>query len=80
MFFDFIAMRLYILVKIIDNIIFKTCLNKIYGVTMAKDAVCGMEVDEKKGMFVSFNGKKYFFCSKACKEKFEADPKKYSGD
>ena len=47
---------------------------------MAKDAVCGMEVDEKKGMFVSFNGKKYFFCSKACKEKFEADPKKYSGD
>jgi YHS domain-containing protein len=47
---------------------------------MVKDVVCGMEVDEKKALFVSFNGKKYFFCSKACEEKFSANPEKYSGN
>lgn len=39
---------------------------------MAKDPVCGMEVDEKKAKFTStYKGKTYYFCAKACKEKFD---------
>lgn len=38
---------------------------------MIKDPVCGMEVDEKKSKFSTVkNGKKYYFCSKNCYDKF----------
>lgn len=38
---------------------------------MAKDPICGMEVDEKKARFSAVkNGKKYYFCSKSCYDKF----------
>ena len=48
---------------------------------MAKDPVCGMNVDEKKaaGMAVH-NGKTYYFCSPTCKENFEKAPDKYVRD
>jgi len=39
---------------------------------MAVDPVCKMEVDEKKaGFSTSYKGKTYYFCSRACKEKFD---------
>ncbi|MCP8304645.1 MAG: YHS domain-containing protein [archaeon] len=52
---------------------------------MAKDPVCGMDVDEKKAKYkteyLSDEGetyfKTYYFCSEHCKEEFEKDPKKY---
>src|SRR3990167_2175521 len=38
---------------------------------MAKDPVCGMEVNEKTAKFsIASKGKKYFFCSKNCHDKF----------
>ncbi len=38
---------------------------------MPKDPICGMEVDEKKAKFrLASKGKKYFFCSKNCYDKF----------
>ncbi|MCH8329123.1 MAG: heavy metal translocating P-type ATPase, partial [Nanoarchaeota archaeon] len=38
---------------------------------MTKDPICGMEVDEKKAKFSAVkNGKKYYFCSKNCYDKF----------
>ena len=38
---------------------------------MAKDPVCGMEIDEKKAKFSTVkNDKKYYFCSKNCYNKF----------
>jgi len=43
---------------------------------MAKDPVCGMDVEE--GTICSTHeGKKYCFCSKACKDEFEKNPSKY---
>jgi YHS domain-containing protein len=46
---------------------------------MAKDPVCGMQVDENKAAAsVDFEGKTYRFCSTACKEKFEESPHRYS--
>ena len=45
---------------------------------MAKDPVCGMEVDEKKAAAISvYRGKTYYFCTQACKRAFEKDPVKY---
>ncbi len=44
---------------------------------MAKDPVCGMEVDEKKAKATSeYKGKTYYFCSKGCKVFFDKDPEK----
>lgn len=45
---------------------------------MAKDHVCGMEVDEKKSIIKSFhNGKTYYFCSVNCKNKFDKNPRQF---
>jgi YHS domain-containing protein len=53
-------------------------LNKEEDATMAKDPVCGMNVDEKKaGATAVQKGKTYYFCSAACKAKFEKEPDKY---
>lgn len=45
---------------------------------MAKDPVCGMDVDEKKAAATSnYQGQTYYFCAEACKRAFEKDPGKY---
>ena len=47
---------------------------------MAIDPVCGMEVDERSSKDKSMvQGETYFFCSKECKEEFDADPEEYLG-
>lgn len=47
---------------------------------MAKDPVCGMDVDEKSAAGTSeYNGKTYYFCSKGCKTAFDKEPEKYLG-
>jgi YHS domain-containing protein len=47
--------------------------------SMERDVVCGMDVDPDKAAGSSqFNGKIYYFCSKGCKTKFDADPQKYT--
>jgi len=45
---------------------------------MAKDPVCGMEVDEKNAAAkTEYKGKTYYFCAHGCKEAFEKEPEKY---
>jgi YHS domain-containing protein len=45
---------------------------------MAKDPVCGMEVDEKKAAATfAYQGKTYFFCASSCKATFVKAPEKY---
>ncbi len=45
---------------------------------MAKDFVCGMEIDEKKaGATYDFEGKTYYFCESACKDRFAESPQNY---
>ena len=47
-------------------------------VAMAKDPVCGMEVDEKKAAGKSeYKGKTYYFCAPGCKVAFDENPEKY---
>jgi len=48
------------------------------GVEMAKDPVCGMEVNEKKAAAKSeYKGKTYYFCAPGCKKAFDKEPEKY---
>ncbi len=47
---------------------------------MAKDPVCGMEVDEKTAPAKSEHmGKTYYFCAPGCKKAFDENPTKYTG-
>ena len=47
--------------------------------TTAKDPVCGMDVvpGQAPGGSAEHGGRTYWFCSKSCREKFVADPKRY---
>jgi YHS domain-containing protein len=45
---------------------------------MAKDLVCGMDVDEKTAKYITkYEGKTYYFCAPGCKKTFEANPEKF---
>ncbi len=45
---------------------------------MANDPVCRMQVDEKKAAGTSsYQGRTYYFCSTACKERFDKDPEAF---
>jgi YHS domain-containing protein len=42
-----------------------------------KDPVCGMPMETGKGYTKSHAGTAYWFCSRDCLDKFEAEPQKY---
>ena len=43
-----------------------------------KDVVCGMDIDSNTAASqMEYQGKTYYFCSKACHDKFVAEPQKY---
>ena len=44
---------------------------------MAKDPVCGMEVDEKKAIKGIKDGKTYYFCSPPCQWAFQQNPDQF---
>jgi YHS domain-containing protein len=45
---------------------------------MAKDPVCGMDVDEQTAAATAeYQGTTYYFCAPGCKKAFEKEPGKY---
>ena len=45
---------------------------------MAKDPVCGMDVDpESATQKTEYNGTTYYFCAPGCRKAFEAEPTRY---
>ena len=47
---------------------------------MAKDPVCGMDVEEGMAAGKSeYKGQIYYFCSPGCKRTFDQNPEKYAG-
>jgi len=47
---------------------------------MAKDPVCSMEVNEQQAAGKSeYQGRTYYFCSVADKQKFDQNPQQYAG-
>lgn len=48
---------------------------------MAKDPVCGMDVDPRTAAGQSdYQGQTYYFCSPGCKKAFDKEPEKYVGE
>jgi len=46
---------------------------------MARDPVCGMEVDPKTAAGKSeYKGTAYYFCAPGCKREFDKNPEKYA--
>lgn len=42
---------------------------------MVKDPVCGMKIEKKNAAGTSYyKGKRYYFCSRSCKENFDTFP------
>jgi YHS domain-containing protein len=45
---------------------------------MAKDRVCGMDVDSQTARHTSeYGGQTYVFCSPGCKRSFDANPQQF---
>ncbi len=45
---------------------------------MAKDPVCGMDVDTRAARHTSeHKGETYYFCNPGCKQAFESEPERY---
>jgi membrane fusion protein, copper/silver efflux system len=49
------------------------------SINVAKDLVCGMNIDPNAGgtLKSQYKGKTYYFCAKLCKKNFEANPEGY---
>ena len=48
---------------------------------MSKDPVCGMMIDEATAEATSeYQGRVYYFCTRACKTRFDQDPGRYIGN
>ena len=46
---------------------------------MVTDPVCGMRIDpDDAAATAEHEGKTYYFCSEACRDRFEADPASYT--
>lgn len=45
---------------------------------MARDPVCGMQVDEQQATKKEHQGQTYYFCSSRCEQQFEQDPQRYA--
>ncbi len=45
--------------------------------TTAKDPVCSMTVDTATAKDASYEGRKYYFCSTDCRDKFKQAPTTY---
>ena len=54
-----------------------SCPRKEINVSTTIDPVCGMEVDNESGRSLEHTGKRYYFCSQHCMEKFSANSDKY---
>ncbi|MEO8137215.1 MAG: YHS domain-containing protein [Betaproteobacteria bacterium] len=47
--------------------------------TSMKDPVCGMSIETADAAaHTEYKGQTYYFCSTACKTKFDAEPDKYA--
>jgi len=48
--------------------------------TVAKDPVCGMDVNPEKAATAVYEGTTYYFCAPGCRKAFGENPTKYLGN
>ncbi len=56
----------------------KSTSNSLQDVKLAKDPVCGMDVNTEKGLTTEYEGKSYYFCSPHCQAAFEKEADRYA--
>ncbi len=56
----------------------KSTLGSPQDVELAKDPVCGMDVNTEKGLTTEYEGKSYYFCSPHCQAAFEQEADRYA--
>jgi YHS domain-containing protein len=62
-----------------EHALFSPRSNRMTTMTLAKDSVCGMNVDTTKEHATSRHlGQTYHFCSDTCKDKFDQSPALYA--
>jgi YHS domain-containing protein len=52
-------------------------INHLRENAMSRDPVCGVLIDEKLSSWLKYEGRKYYFCSDACRKHFHEIPEKY---
>ncbi len=59
----------------------KAASQSVFG-PVARDPMCGMEVDQKRAAAASrtseYGGVTYYFCAEECKKRFDAEPAKHA--
>jgi len=56
----------------------KSTASSPQDVKLAKDPVCGMDVNTENGLTTEYEGKSYYFCSPHCQAAFEKEAQKYA--
>ena len=56
----------------------KSTSSSLQDVKLAKDPVCGMDVNTEKGLTTEYEGKSYYFCSPHCQAAFEKEADRYA--
>jgi uncharacterized membrane protein YraQ (UPF0718 family)/YHS domain-containing protein len=67
--------------KLVLNVIALAVFAALFGLTMRRgvtDPVCGMRVDRARALQAEHDGRTYAFCSEHCRERFMADPERFS--
>jgi YHS domain-containing protein len=53
-------------------------IKNVEGIAMAKDPICGMEVDERSATAnLVYKGQVFYFCALSCYETFKEAPERY---
>jgi uncharacterized protein len=66
--------------KLFLNLLGLVIFVAFFALTMRRgvtDPVCGMKVDRARALTAAHAGHRYYFCSRDCRERFEADPDRY---
>ena len=65
--------------RVMDRSEMPARLTRPREIHMARDPVCGMEVNEETATNTSeYEGTKYYFCCGGCKATFDRDPEKFT--
>jgi uncharacterized membrane protein YraQ (UPF0718 family)/YHS domain-containing protein len=67
--------------KLFLNLLGLVVFASLFWLTMRRgdtDPVCGLKVDRARALTAQHDGHTYYFCSRHCRERFEADPDGYA--
>lgn len=76
-FIFFSVILLGIVIGIIGNFLNVKPKEVVLEESLAKDPICGMNIERATAITTEYNGKRYYFCSSGCKTTFIREPAKY---